>query len=118
VATRGLWPGVLGSAAVFALLHPPMWVGSFVFGVALGLLHLGSRSLLPSVLAHILHNGLVVATALGADAEPAPAAPAQALAEAQAEWAIPAAGLLVVGALVAALARPLVRRARVGLHAA
>jgi hypothetical protein len=74
------------------------------------------------VLAHILHNGLVVATALGADAEPAPAAPAQALAEAlaeaQAEWAIPAAGLLVVGALVAALARPLVRRARVGLHAA
>jgi membrane protease YdiL (CAAX protease family) len=122
VATRGLWPGVLGSAAVFALLHPPMWVGSFVFGVALGLLYLGSRSLLPSVLAHILHNGLVVATALGADAEPAPAAPAQALAEAlaeaQAEWAIPAAGLLVVGALVAALARPLVRRARVGLHAA
>jgi hypothetical protein len=65
VATRGLWPGVLGSAAVFALLHPPMWVGSFVFGVALGLLYLGSRSLVPSVLAHILHNGLVVATALG-----------------------------------------------------
>jgi membrane protease YdiL (CAAX protease family) len=118
VAARGLWPGLLGSAAVFALLHPPMWVGSFVFGVALGLLYLGSRSLLPPVFAHALHNGLVVAVTFGADAEPAPAAPARALAEAQAEWAFPAAGLLVVGTLVAALVRPLVRRARAGLRAA
>ena len=116
VANRGLWPGLLGSAAAFALLHPPMWVGSFVFGVALGLLYLGSRSLVPSVLAHTLHNGLVVLATVGADAEPAPATPARALAEAQAEWAIPAAGLLVVGGLVAALVRPLVRRARVGLR--
>ena len=115
VASRGPWPGLPGSAAVFAVLHPHMWVGALATGVVLGLLYLWSRSLLVPILAHVFHNGLVALAIVtdSADEATEPAAsPAQALAEVQAEWALPVAALLLVAALLGALARPLVREVR------
>ncbi len=55
------WPAALGSAAVFAVLHPPA-AGSapmiFLIGVALAYLYEKSGSLWPSMILHAVNNGV------------------------------------------------------------
>jgi membrane protease YdiL (CAAX protease family) len=61
----GMWPAVVGSAAVFALSHVTAWalVPTLVLGVALGWLAWTRESLWPSIALHALYNGVVVAAA-------------------------------------------------------
>src|SRR5262249_36303018 len=66
--TGKLWPTILGTAALFAVFHllvggslaverlPP----SFLLGVVLGWLAWKTGSVLPGMLLHALHNGLLV----------------------------------------------------------
>ncbi len=51
------------SAFFFALFHMNvfLFIPTFVLGVILGLLTLRSRSLLPAILFHLLHNGVLIA---------------------------------------------------------
>jgi sodium transport system permease protein len=69
VVLRGLQHGfrprnsVLLSAFFFALFHMNvfLFMPTFLLGVILGLLTLRSRSLLPAILFHLLHNGVLIA---------------------------------------------------------
>ena len=63
----GLAPGLLASAAVFAILHitPGLLLPVFVTGLLLGALYAYTRSLWPPIAVHAAQNGLaVLATAL------------------------------------------------------
>ncbi len=55
---------VLVSAFLFALYHMNafLFLPAFFLGVALGLLTLRSRSLLPAIALHFLHNGVLIAS--------------------------------------------------------
>jgi membrane protease YdiL (CAAX protease family) len=113
IAKRGFWTGVLGSAALFAVLHPPAWIGSFLFGVVAGVLYLWSGSLLLPILVHILNNAMVtVFVSLSRDAKPP--APNEALIGKgdYGEWTIFAVMLVIVGAAIASIVRPLIREIR------
>jgi membrane protease YdiL (CAAX protease family) len=115
VATRGFWPGILWSSALFAVLHPHMWLGAMAFGIMTALLYLWSRSLLVPILVHVLNNGLVVLVLLsdaGDEGAAAATTPAQALAEVRSEWPMAVVMLLLAAALLFALARPLVHELR------
>lgn len=68
IARRSLWRGVVGSSLVFALLHPPFWIGAFVIGIFLSLLYLVTRSLYAPIAFHAMYNGLITFTVLGANA--------------------------------------------------
>jgi len=61
----GMWPAVLGSAAIFALSHATAWalVPTLTLGVALGWLAWTRESLWPAIALHALYNGVVVAAA-------------------------------------------------------
>ncbi len=69
IVLRGLHHGfrprnaVLLSAFFFALFHMNvfLFVPTFLLGVVLGLLTVRSRSLLPAILFHLLHNGVLIA---------------------------------------------------------
>ena len=54
---------ILLSSFFFALFHLNvfLFLPTFVFGVILGLLTVGSRSLLPAILFHLLHNSVLIA---------------------------------------------------------
>jgi uncharacterized protein len=67
IARRSLWRGVIGSALVFALLHPPFWIGAFVIGVFLALLYLVTRSLYAPIAFHAMYNGLIAFAMVAAD---------------------------------------------------
>ncbi len=55
------WFAVLGSAALFAVLHPPQsMVPVFVFGVGAAILYDRSRALLATMIAHAVYNGSMV----------------------------------------------------------
>lgn len=58
----GVWPAVVVSAVLFAMVHlaPVTWPGLFVFGLALAVLRLRTGSLLPPVLAHVAFNAVTV----------------------------------------------------------
>jgi membrane protease YdiL (CAAX protease family) len=58
----GLWPGVLSSSLIFAVVHGDIAVGvsAFVLGIILALVFEYSRSLWSSVLVHVLNNGLKI----------------------------------------------------------
>lgn len=66
IARKSLWRGVVGSSLVFALLHPPFWIGAFVIGVFLSLLYLVTRSLYAPIAFHAMYNGLITFAILGA----------------------------------------------------
>lgn len=66
IARRSLWRGVVGSSLVFALLHPPFWIGAFVIGIFLSLLYLVTRSLYAPIAFHAMYNGLITFMLLGA----------------------------------------------------
>jgi sodium transport system permease protein len=59
----GPWMAIAISSFLFALYHFNVFqfVPTFLLGVVLGLLALRSGSVLPSMLFHLLHNGLLVA---------------------------------------------------------
>lgn len=61
----GMWPAIVGSAAIFALSHATAWalVPTLVLGVALGWLAWTRESLWPAIALHVLYNGVVVAAA-------------------------------------------------------
>ncbi len=56
------WRAVVGSAALFALVHgnPAQMPGAFLLGMLFGWLTLRARSLWPAVLAHVANNALGV----------------------------------------------------------
>jgi hypothetical protein len=114
VASRGFWPGVIWSALIFALLHPHLLLGAWVFAVICSLLYLASGSLLVPIAVHILHNtalavpGLYSASAAAVRDESVKTT----LAEVRELWAVMLVGLVVVGVLLVQIAQPLVRRAR------
>lgn len=66
--TGSKWAGILGSALVFSVLHPQMylgWIAVFVIGVMLGALFVERRALAPCIWMHALNNTLaLVATQL------------------------------------------------------
>jgi membrane protease YdiL (CAAX protease family) len=108
-ATRGLWTGILGSAAVFAILHPPTWVGAFVFGVVAGVLYLWSGSLLAPILLHVLNNSLVALALAVGDRSTVPRDESPFL-DSPAEWTVIGFMVLLLGAAIVAVVRPLVRQ--------
>jgi hypothetical protein len=72
----GLWPGVLASSLIFAVIHGDIAVGvtAFVLGIILALVFEYSRSLWSAVLVHVLNNSLkilllYILVALGFSAE-------------------------------------------------
>ncbi len=63
--TFGLWPSVLGSAAVFAVMHPAVSVPPvFVVGVVTALAYEKTRGLWAPMLIHAAYNGVVVGAQL------------------------------------------------------
>lgn len=55
---RGRTHALLGTAALFAVLHPGDLLGSFIFGVILGVIRLRTGTLLVPIACHALHNAL------------------------------------------------------------
>jgi membrane protease YdiL (CAAX protease family) len=57
----GGWRAVVGSAAFFAIYHPPMsWLPVGLLGVANALLFKKTHRLAPSVLLHMVYNAVVL----------------------------------------------------------
>lgn len=57
----GLWPATLASAAVFAIMHPPISMAPvFVMGVCAALVYERSRSLLAPMLTHVVYNACAI----------------------------------------------------------
>lgn len=62
----GLLPSILMSAALFAIMHPPVSMAPvFVLGVATAYVYDRTRSLLAPVLVHAIYNGAVLYFQLG-----------------------------------------------------
>jgi membrane protease YdiL (CAAX protease family) len=58
----GLLPAALASAAIFAIVHPPVsWLPVFVMGLCAALVYERTRLLAAPIVVHGLYNGLVVA---------------------------------------------------------
>lgn len=111
MARRGFWPGLLLSALVFAVLHPPNWIGAFVFSVVAGILYLWSGSLALPILVHMINNGFVALTLLAQQFAPTEP-PTPSMEEFRAQWIGPLLLLLAIAAMLFALTRPLVAVAR------
>ena len=57
----GGWRAVLGSAAFFAIYHPPLaWLPVVLLGLTTALLFRQSRHLAPAVALHMTYNAVVV----------------------------------------------------------
>jgi membrane protease YdiL (CAAX protease family) len=57
----GVWPAVLASAAVFAIVHPTFSIAPvFVMGVCAALVYERTRSLLAPMLVHAVYNASVI----------------------------------------------------------
>lgn len=56
----GSWIAVVGSAAIFGIIHGPsvILVDAFVVGLLLSIVYLKSRSIWPAIVLHIVYNGL------------------------------------------------------------
>jgi hypothetical protein len=56
----GMWAGVVGSAAIFAVIHGPsvILLDAFMVGILTGILFRKTGSLWPSLVIHIVYNGL------------------------------------------------------------
>lgn len=112
VSSRGFWPGVVWSALIFALLHPHLLMGAWVFAVICSLLYLASGSLLLPIAVHILHNTALAVPGLYGASVARDESAKIALSEVRALWPVMLVLLAVVGVLLVQIARPLVRRAR------
>lgn len=60
----GPWAGVVGSAAIFAMVHGPsvILLDAFMIGLVTGALFRRTGSLWPSVAVHVVYNGLHLLT--------------------------------------------------------
>ena len=104
---------VVISALLFGLMHVLLslfqqFFNAALLGLVLGYLAVRSRSLLPGILFHLLHNGLAVASgSLGDDPRWAPLAKALYRDQAQGQYRAPwvALGALASAALITALVR-------------
>ncbi|HZT82943.1 MAG TPA: CPBP family intramembrane glutamic endopeptidase, partial [Gemmataceae bacterium] len=98
------WTAILLSSLLFALYHMNVFqlLPAFAFGVVLGLLAVRSGSVLPGMLLHLLHNGLLVGLMLLQSLGHAGKVPAV-------EWLRPAAAV-VCTLLAAAVLWRLARR--------
>jgi membrane protease YdiL (CAAX protease family) len=57
----GGWRAVLGSAAFFAIYHPPLsWLPVALLGAANALLFKSTRRLAPAVALHMVYNAIVL----------------------------------------------------------
>ena len=57
----GGWTAVLGSAAFFAIYHPPLsWLPVGLLGIVNALLFKKSRRLMPAVILHMVYNAVVL----------------------------------------------------------
>jgi CAAX protease family protein len=112
VARRGFWPGVIWSALIFALLHPHMLFGAWVFAVICSLLYLATGSLLVPIAVHILHNTALAVPGIYRAPPVRDEGAKIILSEVRELWAVMVVALVVVGILLLRLARPLVDRAR------
>lgn len=56
----GSWVGVIGSAAIFGIVHGPsvILLDAFVVGLFLGILYYRSGSIWPPIALHVVYNGL------------------------------------------------------------
>ncbi|GIV15694.1 MAG: CAAX protease family protein [Armatimonadota bacterium] len=64
--TGNRWVGIVGSALVFSVLHPQMylgWIAVFVIGLMLGGLFVERRSLVPCLWMHALNNTVALVAA-------------------------------------------------------
>jgi len=112
VASRGFWPGILLTSAIFALLHPQALLGAFVIGVIFALLYLASGSLLLSMLAHAINNSVVSLGILLMSSDTKDGTPAELLKDLRGGWPAIVVRLVIVGSLLFWIARPLVNEAR------
>jgi len=112
VGSRGLWPGILITSAIFALLHPQALLGAFVIGIVLALLYLSSGSLLLSILAHAINNSVVSLGILLMSSNAKDGTPDLLLKDLREGWPGIVIGLVIVGSLLLWIARPLVQQAR------
>lgn len=66
-STLGPWPGEIASALLFGLLHEPKnALPIAALGLFFATLRRNTGSLAPAMLAHVLHNSVTVALAMGA----------------------------------------------------
>jgi uncharacterized protein len=100
IARRGLWRGVVISSLVFALLHPPFWIGAFVVGVFLSMLYLVTRSLYAPIAFHALYNGMVTFATIGAGMFAQEQSKQPTLAEFRTQWISELLLLLVSGWII------------------
>jgi len=112
VAKWGFWRGLLASAAVFAIPHLQDVLGAFVFGVIAGILFLWSGSLVIPWVIHALNNSVVTAVILFGTSGIAKQQDSLTLKDVEGQWPGSLLILLLAGAAVAALLRPLARQAR------
>jgi membrane protease YdiL (CAAX protease family) len=57
----GGWRAIIGSAAFFAIYHPPLaWLPVGLVGVANALIFKKTRSLFPAVVLHMIYNSVVL----------------------------------------------------------
>jgi uncharacterized protein len=111
MAKSGFWRGVIGSSIIFALLHPPFWIGAMVVGVFLSLVYLATRSLYAPIAFHVMYNGLVTFATIGADRVGA-ADKVTTVAEFRQQWAGELVLLLVSGWIILRVGRRFAAEAR------
>ena len=111
MAKSTLWRGVIGSSIIFAILHPPFWLGALVVGVFLAMLYLVTRSLYAPIAFHAMYNGLVTWATLGAS-QLTEDQKDQTLAEFRTEWMAETALLIVSGWIVYRVIQRFARVAR------
>jgi membrane protease YdiL (CAAX protease family) len=111
MAKSTLWRGVIGSSVIFALLHPPFWLGALVVGVFLAMLYLVTRSLYAPIAFHAMYNGLVTWATLGAS-QLTGDQQEQTLSEFRTEWMAETALLIVSGWIVYRMIRRFARLAQ------
>ena len=110
MARSTLWRGVIGSSLIFALLHPPFWLGALVVGLFLSMLYLVTRSLYAPIAFHAMYNGLVTWATLGAS-QLGEDQKEQTLGQFRTEWMAQTALLLVSGWIVYRMIRRFARLA-------
>lgn len=101
----GVRVAIVGSSALFGVLHGGDFIGGFFFGVVMAWLFLASRSLALPVATHALHNAIVGVARLFPDS-----ADTSTIAEFRADWLEALLALILTLAVVAVLLRITVRR--------
>jgi membrane protease YdiL (CAAX protease family) len=105
----GTYPAVIASSALFAICHIEL-LGHFVFGVAMSLLYLRTRSLWVPIAAHGLNNLIASLGSLGGVLDPKHTEKPFTIASLQSEWVAGASCLALGIALLVLYYRTVWRR--------